>query len=532
MKLCPACGTEYGDEAAFCSRDRSPLRLATPGAAHSLLGQLIGERYQVDSRLGEGGMGEVYLATHVLMGRQCALKVMSPSLSKDPDAVSRFNREATNASKITHPNVCAVYDFGLTPDGLVYLAMEYVEGRTLTAVVEERGPIPIASAMELVAQCAAGLEAAHELGIVHRDLKPDNIMVISRADKETVKLVDFGIAKAMEAEPAQRVTKTGFVVGTPEYMSPEQLAGDPLDGRSDEYSLALVLYRLITGRLPFEGSSIQETLVKRLTDPPRPLLISRPEGKFPDGLQAVMDRALARYPAERYRTVSAFVQALRNVMPSGGAATRRFDAAGVRSGGEIPATRRMPGAAPPRRPKAVFAAAGIVVVALGTWGVLQFARSPATVSAPPLPPLVRDTGKPAAVSPTSTAVITPAPAPPAVLPVKKEVRPITTAARPVVSDSTIKDTEANMRRDTAEPDLGALDNPMRRPFEIQRSLRTLRNPIAPDHRKAAAAAFLGQVALDAQKRDTALALFRRAYRLQPTPKYLKFIKQFGDTVTP
>ncbi len=519
MKVCPACGTEYGDEAAFCSRDRSPLRPAAAEAAQGLLGRLVGDRYQVDSRLGEGGMGEVYLATHVLMGRQCALKVMSQALSRDPDAVFRFNREATNASKISHPNVCAVYDFGLTPEGLVYLAMEYVEGRTLTAVAEERGPMHIAAAMELVAQCAAGLEAAHELGIVHRDLKPDNIMVISRAGKETVKLVDFGIAKAMEPEPSQRVTKTGFVVGTPEYMSPEQLSGDPLDGRSDEYSLALVLYRLITGRLPFEGSSIQETLIKRLTDPPRPLLISRPEGKFPDGLQAVMDRALARYPAERYPTVSGFVQALRGVVPGGGAATRRVAGPGA-TRGEIPATRRMPGALPPRRSKAMVAVAGVAALSLGTWGVLTLSSAPETV-----PPPIRDTGKAALVS-------APVPVPPPAPPNSKEVRPITTAAKPVAKVPAIADTEVVIQGDTAAPDLGALDNPMRRPFEIQRSLRTLRNPLAPPHRKAAAAAFLGQIALDAGKRDTALALFRRAYHLQPTPKYLKFIKQFGDTVTP
>ena len=525
MKVCPACGTEYGDDAAFCSRDRSPLRPATPGPGHSLLGQVVGDRYQVDSRLGEGGMGEVYLATHVLMGRQCALKVMSPSLSKDPDAVTRFNREATNASKISHPNVCAVYDFGLTSDGLVYLAMEYVEGRTLTAVAEEGGPMPVASATDLVAQCAAGLEAAHELGIVHRDLKPDNIMVISRAGKDTVKLVDFGIAKAMEPDPAQRVTKTGFVVGTPDYMSPEQLSGDVLDGRSDQYALALVLYRLLTGRLPFEGSSIQETLVKRLTDPPRSLLISRPDGKFPDGLQAVMDRALARYPAERYPTMTAFVQALRGVVPTAGVATRRLNAAPVRSGGEIPATRRMAGAAPARRSKAAVAAAGIVVVALGTWSVLHFSSSAPTAVpvaaavSTPSPP-ARDTGK-VAVAPASAPVPPPAP------PTTKEVRPITTAAKPVAQD-----TAAAAEADTTAPNLNALESPALRRFEVFRMMRVLRNPRAPDHRKAAAAAFLGSVALDANKRDTALALFRMAYHWQSTPKYLKYVKLLGDTVTP
>src|SRR5262249_55180976 len=135
VKVCPACGTEYGDEAAFCARDRSPL--STKGGG--LVGQLLGDRYQIEAKLGQGAMGEVYRARHVLMGRTCAIKVMNPSLSQDADAIGRFNREATNASKITHPNVCAVYDFGFTPDGLLYLAMEYIEGRTLSVLIND-GP--------------------------------------------------------------------------------------------------------------------------------------------------------------------------------------------------------------------------------------------------------------------------------------------------------------------------------------------------------------------------------------------------------
>ncbi|NOT07193.1 MAG: serine/threonine protein kinase, partial [Gemmatimonadales bacterium] len=338
MKVCPACGTEYGDDAAFCSRDRSPLRPRTSEATPGLVGQLIGERYQVERRLGMGGMGEVYLARHLLMGRLSALKVIGAELSKDPDAVARFNREATNASRIAHPNVCAVYDFGLTPDGLVFLAMEYVEGPTLNDLLSD-GPMPVARAAALVAECAAGLQAAHDLGIVHRDLKPDNIMVAAGTGR--VKLVDFGIAKAAEDSTGQRVTKTGFVVGTPEYMSPEQLAGDPLDGRSDQYSLALVFYRLVTGRLPFEGTSLQETLVKRLTDPPKPLAQAHPAAHFPSGLQDVMDRALARQPAERFATVRDFAGAVTAIAGEDALPTRRLT--GISGGrADLPPTRLTP----------------------------------------------------------------------------------------------------------------------------------------------------------------------------------------------
>jgi serine/threonine-protein kinase len=226
----------------------------------------------------------------------------------DPDAVARFNREAANASRITHPNVCAVYDFGETPDGLIYLAMEYVEGEPLTAIIEREGALPIARATAIFKQTADALQAAHDLGIVHRDLKPDNIMVARTRDgADLIKVVDFGIAKAVGGDEAgQKVTKTGLVVGTPEFMSPEQLSGDKVDGRSDLYSLALVYFRMLTGELPFQADSVQETMVKRLTDDPAKLAETRPDLSFPDGLQQVIDAALARTPGDRYQTVAKF----------------------------------------------------------------------------------------------------------------------------------------------------------------------------------------------------------------------------------
>jgi Protein kinase domain len=314
VKTCPVCSREYPDDIRFCSDDGTTLRSATPSA--SLVGQVIADRYHVVKKLGEGGMGQVYLAEHVKMGRRSAIKVMSPSMIHDPDAVARFNREAANASRITHPNVCAVYDFGETPDGLIYLAMEFVEGVPLTALIEQEGALPVARASSIFKQTADALQAAHDLGIVHRDLKPDNIMVAQGRDgSDVVKVVDFGIAKAVGGdETGQKVTKTGLVVGTPEFMSPEQLSGDKVDGRSDLYSLALVYFRMLTGQLPFQADSVQEVMIKRLTDEPQKLAQARPDLTFPDGLQEILDAALARLPAERYQTVAKFAEDVMGVV--------------------------------------------------------------------------------------------------------------------------------------------------------------------------------------------------------------------------
>jgi len=310
VKVCPTCNTEFSDDAAFCSRDRSPLWPSGRVDRDSvdLVGRVIGERYQVERRIGAGGMGEVYLARHVLMGRPSALKVLNRDVIQETDAISRFNREATNASRISHPNVCAIYDFGLTADGLVFLAMEYLEGRTLRETLADWGPLPVDRATALLVQCAAGLQAAHDLGIVHRDLKPENVM-IGGPDSSTAKLVDFGIAKAIVGDSGPGVTRSGFIVGTPEYMSPEQLAGVPLDARSDQYSLGLVYYEMLTGAHPFAGESVRGSLAKRMTEQPRLLTETRPSGQFPPNLQSVINRVLARRPEERYASVRDFAAA-------------------------------------------------------------------------------------------------------------------------------------------------------------------------------------------------------------------------------
>ena len=304
QKICPTCSTEYPLSERFCPRDGTALRSANVQA--DLLGSVIADRYHILKKLGEGGMGTVYLAEHVKMGRKSALKVMNPGMNTDPDAIARFNREASNASRLSHPNICGIYDFGETTDGIIYLAMEFIEGSSLTALIEKAGQLPPSRAASIIHQTADALQVAHDAGIVHRDLKPDNIMVAKNRDgTDLVKVVDFGIAKASSSD-AQKVTKTGMVVGTPEYMSPEQLAGDKLDGRSDLYSLGLVAFNCLTGVLPFAAETAQEAMIMRLTDKPRSLADVRPDVSWPAALQATLDKALVRDVDERYKSAAQF----------------------------------------------------------------------------------------------------------------------------------------------------------------------------------------------------------------------------------
>jgi eukaryotic-like serine/threonine-protein kinase len=327
VKLCPTCGQQWPDDQKFCPNDGSALKTA---GSSDLVGSVIAERYHIQKKLGEGGMGTVYLGEHVKMGRKSAIKVMTQAMARDPDAIARFNREAANAARINHPNVCAIYDFGETTDGLIYLAMEFIEGSSLSDLLEREGALAPGRAAAIFQQAGEALQAAHELGIVHRDLKPDNIMLArGKGGTDVVKVVDFGIAKAMGGEEGQKVTKTGLVVGTPEYMSPEQLAGDKLDGRSDIYSLALVLYRMLTGTLPFQADSAQEVMIKRLTDEPLPLNEARPGANFPARLQQVMDKALQRMPGDRYASAAELARDVTQAVGGMADATAAVDAEGA-----------------------------------------------------------------------------------------------------------------------------------------------------------------------------------------------------------
>ncbi len=305
FKVCPHCGTEYETTARFCPSDGTALR---PKGADSLIGRVLADRYHILKRIGEGGMGRVYLGEHVKMNRQCAIKVMGPALVNDAESAARFAREASNAARIIHPNVAAVFDYGES-DGLIYLVMEFVDGEPLARLLTREAPLALDRALDLASQIADGLGAAHELGIVHRDLKPDNILVTrTRTGREIAKVVDFGIAKAIQEGVGEGLTHTGQVIGTPEFMSPEQLLGDPVDARSDLYALGCILYLMLTASPPFDAPTREQMIKRRLSeDAPH---VHEIDPALPDSVARIVARLLARSPKERYGSAAEVKDAL------------------------------------------------------------------------------------------------------------------------------------------------------------------------------------------------------------------------------
>ena len=262
--------------------------------------------YRLLERVGEGGTAEVYRADHPERGA-CAFKVLRERLRGDPIVVKRFLREAGYGSRVKHPGVVRTYDFG-EADGLHYLALEWANGEPLADFLHRNGPLPPAEAVALVRQLADALAAAHHAGIIHRDLKPENIMY--DADTQTVKLLDFGIARDAEQPLEERLTRTGFFVGTLQYVAPEALSGELVDGRADIYSLAKITYYMLTGRNPHDGRSPRELFQQLLSKPPKPLSAAVKDLTFPPALEAAVMKGLARNPDERQPTVTAFADEL------------------------------------------------------------------------------------------------------------------------------------------------------------------------------------------------------------------------------
>ncbi len=278
----------------------------------ALLGRVVAGKFAIEEHVGGGAMGEVFRARHVVLDTAIALKIMRPDIAKDPMFKQRFYREAKAASRLDHPNSVRVIDFGVEPDGLVYLAMEFLHGRDLLSVLREEWPFPDSRIVDLLVQTLGAVAVAHDLGIVHRDLKPENIMISRNVDgTERAIVMDFGLAKERQvSDEIKKLTATGIVLGTPEFMSPEQLRGKPLDPRTDVYSLGLIAYEMLTGKLPFIGRTQQEIMIARLRSEPQPIRASRPDLNFSAGIEKVLLRSMEREPAERYQTAPEFAAAL------------------------------------------------------------------------------------------------------------------------------------------------------------------------------------------------------------------------------
>jgi TPR repeat protein/tRNA A-37 threonylcarbamoyl transferase component Bud32 len=273
-------------------------------------GSLLAEKYLIESVLGKGGMAVVFKAKQMLMDRVVAIKMMLPEVAKDESTVQRFQREAMNASKLRHPNVITIYDFGVSPEGMPFMVMDYLQGDSLENLIEREGAIRPERAVEMLLQVCDALAAAHQEQIIHRDIKPSNIMVEVVRGKEHVKLVDFGIAKAIgdqDAKQQQKLTKTGEVFGSLVYMSPEQCMGKPLDSRSDIYAFGCVLYEILVGQPPFIGDTVFETMSKHIYDDPPGLPLGGPQG---EQLENIFRKCVAKAPESRYQTMEEIKNAL------------------------------------------------------------------------------------------------------------------------------------------------------------------------------------------------------------------------------
>ena len=309
MISCPNCGTSYPPSVRMCPRDGTVLEGARP-TEERFVGAVLHGKYRLDSYLSSGGMGAVFRATHVMLGKPVAVKLIKADLVTSPDMVRRFQREARAATNLNHPSIVGVYDLGQTDDGTLYIAMELVDGKSLKDVIREAGAVPPPRVLSIMRQVASALALAHKNQIIHRDLKPQNVMLTTGPDgRELAKLLDFGIAKTFD-DQATQLTQAGFALGTPQYMSPEQAMGKEVDARSDIYSLGVMVYEMLTGDLPFTDPSAPAILLKHMTEAPQPPSQRRPDLGIPPHYEAVVLKCLEKDPGKRFQSAVEFAAAL------------------------------------------------------------------------------------------------------------------------------------------------------------------------------------------------------------------------------
>jgi eukaryotic-like serine/threonine-protein kinase len=310
-KYCPKCFTKYPHSAKRCPQDGSFL---VSTSDKDLTGETLDDRYTVLERIGRGGMGVVYRAEQQLIKRIVALKVLRKDIVQDESAVKRFLNEARAIASLDSRHTVTLHDFGVTQDGLLYYTMELLIGRPLSRIIRDESPVDHIRAADLILQSCRSLEEAHENNILHRDIKPDNLFVTLKKGREQLKVLDFGIAKLVGDTSMDTVTRTGMIIGTPQYLSPEQALGNAVVPASDLYSLAIVLYEMLAGKPPFAADTPMKTMWAHIRDPMPPLSATNPKAQVPRSIEAFLARSLEKEPGKRFQSVPAFAEALRKAV--------------------------------------------------------------------------------------------------------------------------------------------------------------------------------------------------------------------------
>ncbi len=416
---CTGCQHAYTETALFCPNCGLPK--ARSAAHDALIGTLLGDRFQVLDMIGQGGSGTIYRAEHITLRRKVAIKILHDELSRDDLAVERFRREATTVAEIDNEHIVEIHDFGRTPDGRLYLAMELLEGETLDTVLARDKQLSVERAADILIQVGEALMEAHAIGYVHRDLRPRNIYLANRRGKANfIKLLDFGLAKLVDTDASAASTSVGMTFGDPRYMSPEQARGDRIDRRADIYQLGCVCYEMLTGAPPFTGNRVFDILTKQVSEIPQPLPTRRPG--VPLWMEAAAAKMLAKDPENRFATTTRMVDALKRGLETGEVM-------------EDEVARRRESVPPPSVSR-VMAKMGITP----DTGLPAIKPTTTAKGLPPLPAHV------AAHVPPAPAPVAAAPAPTAPAP-----RPATPTPPPAKPDSV-----ELIRRRTNTPDLGSM----------------------------------------------------------------------------
>ncbi|HSR98476.1 MAG TPA: protein kinase, partial [Kofleriaceae bacterium] len=430
---CAGCQHAYVETALFCPNCGRPK--VREALADPLLGTLLGERFLVQELLGQGGSGTIYRAEHVTLRRKVAIKVLHTELSRDDLAVERFRREATTVAEIDNEHIVEIHDFGRTPDGRLYLAMELLEGETLDTVLVREKQLSVERAADILIQVGEALMEAHAIGYVHRDLRPRNIyLAVRRGKANFVKLLDFGLAKLVETEGQAASTSLGMTFGDPRYMSPEQARGDRIDRRADIYQLGCVAYEMLTGGPPFSGARVFDILTKQVTEAPHPLPTRRPG--VPLWMEAAVAKMLAKDPENRFATTTRMVEALRRGLETGEVM-------------EDDVARRRESIPPPSVSR--------VMQRMGISAPVEPGEPPVQGAAPaPLPPMLGAPPPPVPVPPPPMHGAAPAPGAPPV-PLRTGVPtsdPAATMRAPVVPPPAKPDSVELLRKRTGTPRIG------------------------------------------------------------------------------